>query len=306
MRKDPRPVIGLLSVFICFATLPALGASLDKGSSAENQARETILKFQRGVEAGDKAVGRELAAAEAASFFVPFYDLLADLYSRNRMAFPVEIGRIKILKDGRAKVETYLNPGRDLFVFTLTRESGRWKFSHMEGIRFPVYDVPALPASSVYEVPRAKVQWMMCERDVASMTRVLEALKAAIGPERARSFFVNQAAGFRVAMDAWLPFLEGAAQFALFYGILEENYYGSKYLVTKATEDESEIRFAPLQELEVMKIAHFSPKMTMEEYQALYRDIMRERARVCGLDLEVSFSGTDCTLRLRKARTKTS
>jgi hypothetical protein len=113
---------------------------------------------------------------------------------------------------------------------------------------------------------------------------------------------VNQAEGFRVAMDAWLPFVEGAAQFALFYGILEENYYGSKCVLASAGLDEAEIRFSPLQELEVMKIAVFWPKMSMDEYQELYQDIMKERARVCGLDLQVSFNGTNCILKLKRKK----
>jgi hypothetical protein len=124
-----------------------------------------------------------------------------------------------------------------------------------------------------------------------------------LGPEEARKFFLD-AEGFRVAMNAWLPFLEGAAQFALFYGILEENYYGSKYVITRAADDEAEIRFAPLQELEVMKIAVFFPKMSIEEYRDFYRAVMRERARVCGLDLEVSFDGTNCTLKLSRVKNK--
>jgi hypothetical protein len=125
-------------------------------------------------------------------------------------------------------------------------------------------------------------------------------LKASLGEARARSFFVQRAVGFKSAMDAWLRFLEGAARFAVFYGIIEQNYYGSKYVLIRASVDEAEIRFSPLQSLQVMKIANFTPKMTIDEYQALYRDIMKERARVCGLELEVAFAGTDCALRLKR------
>ena len=194
--------------------------------------------------------------------------------------------------------------GRNLFIFTLVKEKGRWKVCHLEGILFPLFDVPTLPATSVLELPPDKVKWMMCERDVAFRMGVFDKLKTSVGPQEARGFFVGQAEGYRAAMDAWLPFIEGAAQFALFYGILEENYYGSKYLITRADIDEAEILFSPLQELEVMKIAVFYPKMSMEEYQGFYKDIMTERARVCGLDLEVSFEGTNCTLNLKRSKKK--
>lgn len=276
-------------------------ASRGQGQSPEDEVRQTIGRFQKGVEAGDKTLGPLLASKGFAASFVPFYDSLADVYSKHRMAFPVEIGHLRVRKDGRAKVETSINPGKNLFVFTLIREDGQWKFSHMEGIRFPLYAVPPVPASSVYQVPPDQVKWMMCERDVALRANVFDMLKTAIGADGAWKYFVNQGQGFRVAMEAWLPFLEGAAQFAFFYGIIEENYYGSKYVITGAGEDEAEICFTPLQELEVMKIAYFSPKMSVEEYQKFYSDIMKERARVCGLDLAVTFEGTNCTLKLKRS-----
>jgi len=303
MRKELQPGRGLLIPIIVITTLAAAGAARGQAAKPEDAIRATLLEFQKGVEAGDRAVGQALAArGPYQSGFLQLYDSLADVYSRNRMIFPVEIGHVKILEDGRAKVETYINPGRNLFVFTLVREDGRWKFFHMEGIRFPVYEVPRLPASSVYEIPPETVQWMMCERDVAFDNELWSFLKASLGEARARSFFVQRAVGFKTAMDAWLPFLEGAARFAVFYGIIEQNYYGSKYVLIRASVDEAEIRFSPLQSLEVMKIANFTPKMTIDEYQAFYGDIMRERARVCGLDLEVAFAGTDCTLKLKRIK----
>ncbi len=303
MRKKLQPMRGLLILTVIIAALAAAGRSHGQATKPEDAIRATILEFQKGVEAGDKAVGRALAAkGPFQAGFLALYDSLADVYSRNRMAFPVEIGHVKILEDGRAKVETYINPNRDLFVFTLVREDGRWKFGHLEGIRFPVYKAPPLPASSVYEIPPERVKWMMCERDVAFDNELWTFLKSSLGEETARSFFVKRALGFKAALDAWLPFIEGAAQFAVFYGIIEENYYGSKYVLTRASVDEAEIRFSPLQSLEVMKIAYFTPKMTLDEYQTLYRDIMKERGRVCGLDLEVAFAGTDCTLKLKRIK----
>jgi len=267
----------------------------------EDEVRQTIVRFQKGVEAGDKALGPLLASKDFAASFVPFYDSFADLYSRHHMAFPVEIGHVKVLKDGRAKVETLLNPGKNLFVFTLVREEGSWKVAHLEGILFPVFDVPALPASSVLELPLDKVRWMRAEYEMAFNNRVFYRLKEALGEEQARRFF-EDGVGFRAAVDAWLPFLEGAAQFAVFYGILEENYYGSKYVITRATDDEAEIRFAPLQMLEVMRIAVFWPKMSLQDFQALYTAIMKSRASACGLEIQVAFNGTECTLTLKRLK----
>lgn len=283
---------------IAAASLLAPGSE-GQGRSAEEDVRRTIATFQKGVEAGDKSLVALLAAKGFAAAFAPFYESLADVYSKHHMAFPVEIGHLKVRKDGRAKVEAYLNPARNLFVFTLIPEEGRWKISHLEGILFPVFDIPALPASAVLELPQDKVRWMRAEAEMAFNNRVYFKLEEALGKEQARRFF-EDGVGIKAALEAWLPFVEGAAQFALFYGIIEENYYGSRYVITRATEDEAEIRFAPLQALEVMKIAFFSPKMSLDEYQTLYRRIMKSRAAACGLDVQVAFNGSECTLKLRK------
>ncbi len=292
-------------VWIGFLVLAGLGMPVraeEQGTKPEDDVRASIIAFQKGVEAGDRSVALDLAAKSPfRSSFLGLFDSLAESYSKLHMPFPVEIGHIMIRSDGRAKAETYLNPGRDLFVFTLVKEGGRWKFYHLEGIRFPIYDVPATPAGSLLALPRDKVKWMICEAETALRNRTYLRLKELGGEKAARDFFLG-GGGFRAAMDAWLPFLEGAAQFAVFYGVLEENYYGSKYTLTKATKDEAEIRFAPLRELEVMKIAYFTPKMSMEEYQKLYADILHARAGVCGLTVEVTFDGTACTLKVRERR----
>jgi hypothetical protein len=285
--------------------LVILGASLlaptlqGQSQSLEDGVRQTIRRFQKGVEAGDKKLGPVLASKDFAASFIPFFNSLADVYSQHHMTFPVEIGHVKVLKDGRAKVETFLNPGKNLFVFTLVREEDDWKVAHLEGILFPVFDIPALPASSVLELPPDKVRWMRAEYEMAFNNRVFYRLKEALGEEQARRFF-EDGVGFRAAVDAWLPFLEGAVQFAVFYGILEENYYGSKYIITRAADDEAEIRFAPLQALEVLKIAVFWPKMPLKDFQALYADIMKNRAAACGLNVQVVFNGSECTLTLKK------
>ncbi|MCJ7611989.1 MAG: hypothetical protein MUP19_06980, partial [Candidatus Aminicenantes bacterium] len=75
-----------------------------QGQSPEDEVRATLGQFQKGVEAGDKGLGPLLSTKGFAASFVPFYDMLAQIYSRNQMAFPMKIGHVKILRDGRAKV----------------------------------------------------------------------------------------------------------------------------------------------------------------------------------------------------------
>lgn len=86
----------------------------------------------------------------------------------------------------------------------------------------------------------------------------------------------------------------------MFLAILETNYYGTMCVVTRATEDEAEVRFTPLRDLEVLKSAVFSPQLTPTEFESLYRHVMKARAEVCGLDIDITIQGTDCALKIRR------
>ncbi len=265
----------------------------------EQAVRAALARFKQGIDSGDKALGPQLTTGPYGPQFVNLYEGLAETYQKYQQPMPMEIGHIKILKDGRAKVETYLNPGRDLIVFTLTRQDGTWKFSHQEGTLFPIFDLPALPYSQILQLPRSKVGFMMAERDLAFKAQVYRMIEKEHGAAAARDFLLD-GPGFKVAMDAWLPFLEGAGQFAIFLAVLESNYYGSSCTVTKATEQEAEIQFKPLRDLEAQKIAVFDPKLSPEEFRALTIAIMKDRAGACGLDVDVSIQDADCVMRVRK------
>jgi len=270
--------------------------------SPESEVREALVKFKQGIDDRDSTIGEQLAA-KGNSSFVDFYSSLVNAYSQAKMVFPMEIGHIKILKDGRAKAETYLNPDRNMFVFTLKKEKGEWKICHTEGIRFPVYEIPKLPYDDIYQLPAEKRSWAIAELEMAFKSRVFYQLKQDHGEEFAQNFFLD-GPGFRVGMDSWLPFIEGAAQFAIYCAILETNFYGSKCIVTRASYDEAEIHFSPLTRLEVLKRAYFFPKFSSEEYQKLYSLIMESRANASGLDIEIAYDDTNCTIKLKRTEEK--
>ena len=284
-------------ILIPSSLLLAIRPSCAQQSPAEKEVRDVLKKFRQGVETGDRALGTTLLSKELLSF----YNSLAEVYGPAKMVFPFEVGHLKILRDGRAKAEVYLNPAKDLFVFTLTNQDGAWKISHIEGIRFPLYSVPALPYTEVYSLPQEKRSWMMAEEGMAFKSRVYFELKKDRGEESAQKFFLT-ARVIKVSMDAWLPFIEGAAQFALYFAILETNYHGSPCTVTKASYTEAEIRFTPLTEFEVLKRAFFYPKFSLDEYTKLFTRVMKDRARSCGLMLDITFDGSNCVLRLTTSR----
>lgn len=274
-------------------------ASFPQVSADEQDIRSVLAKFKKGIDTGDRNLGAQLAAGPYKPQFEALYGSLVETYQKYREPMPMEVGHIKILSDGRAKVETYLNPGRDLIVFTLAKDGKEWKFSHQEGTLFPIFEFPKMPYKEVLQLPRERVGFMMSERDLAFKSQVYREIEKEHGAAAARDFFLD-GQGFKAAMDAWLPFLEGAGQFATFLAILESNYYGSSCTVTRATEQEAEIQFKPLRDLQVLKIAVFNPKLSLEELQLLYFKVMENRADACGLDIDISMQDTDCVLKIRK------
>ena len=269
------------------------------GSQDKQMVRETLARFKSGVEKGDLEVGPQITTEDFYPFFKGFYESLAKGYSRHKISFPMEIGHLKILRSGKAKVELYINPAKNLFIFTLEKENSQWKISHNEGIRFPLYAVPELPYKDVYAIPADKRRFMTAEMDLNFKTRVYFDLKEKRGQERAVGFFLD-GPGYKVAMDAWLPFLEGAAQFAFYFVIMESNFYGSQCEVIQADYDEAEIFCSQLAALEVLKRGHAVPKFSYDEYTQLLTAIMEHRAQYCGLGLELSFEDTSCRIRIKR------
>ncbi len=269
------------------------------GSQEEQRVRETLERFKDGVERGAFEVGPLITTEDFYPFFKGFYESLAKVYSQYKADFPMEIAHIKILHSGLAKAELFINPAKNLFIFTLKKEGGMWKITHNESIRFPLYSVPTLPYTEIYEIPAEKRRFMTAEMDLNFKTWVYFYLKEHQGQEKAIDFFLD-GPGYKVAMDAWLPFLEGAAQFALYFVIMETNFYGSKCEVIQASYDEAEVFCSSLTALEVLKRGHAVPKFSYEEYTQLLATIMEHRAQHCSLDIEMSFEDTACRLKINR------
>ena len=267
--------------------------------SQEDEVRAVLSKFQKGIEQGDIELGPQLTTKPFSSSFIPFYNMLAKLYSEADIPFPVEINYLKILRDGMAKVETRINPGKDLFVFTLKKEGGVWKFCHYENILFPVHSIPDLPYKNTYKIPERQRGFMMAESEMARKSYTYETIKKLADEQTARDFFLD-GPGYKAAMDAWLPFIEGAAQFALFFTITENNYYGTNYIITQADFDYAEVVCEPLIELDVLQRSYHQPKFTMEHYKEIFEAVMGQRAEVCGLNIEILYKGINCTIKLRR------
>ncbi|MBN1273453.1 MAG: hypothetical protein JXB26_14390 [Candidatus Aminicenantes bacterium] len=265
----------------------------------EDAVRAVFLKFQKGIEQGNVDTGPQLTTKLFSSAFIPFYNRLAEVYSKAKITFPVEINHLKILEDGRVKVETRITYGKNLFVFTLKKEGGVWKFCHFENILFPIYSIPPTPYEDTYEIPHKKRGFMMAELNLARKCYTYETIKKMSNEKKAGDFFLD-GPGYKVAMDTWLPFIEGAAQFALFFAIQENNFYGADYIVTKADYDQAEVICRPLIELDVLKRSSHYPKFTNEQYIKLFKAIMDQRAQYCDCEVDIIFDDINCTINIHR------
>lgn len=276
-------------------------------SQEEQKILDTLNRFKKGVEKGDLEVGRKIATSEHYPIFKNLYNPLADIYSRLESSFPMEVGHQKILKNGLAKVEVYLNPGKNFFVFTFKKDDGIWKICHHETIRFPLYSIPDLPYKDIYEIPEKTRKWMNAEIDLNFKTWTYFYLKKFLGKEKALSFFQERdGPGYKVAMDAWLPFLEGAAQFAFYFAIMDSNFHGSQCEIVHADYNKAEVFCPQLAALEVLKRGHAVPKFSYDEYTKLFTAIMKNRAENCGLDLEITFSESSCSIKIKRKQSSDS
>ena len=292
--------VGILASFCLFThSLWFFPDDSQPGSQEEQKVRETLTRFKDGIERRDLAVGALITTEEFYPLFKGFYESLANVYSSYKAAFPMEIAHLKILHSGLAKVEVYINPAKNLFIFTLTKVGDVWKISHNESIRFPLYSIPGLPYKDVYEIPAEKRKFMNAEIELNFKTWVYFYLKEQQDKKKTVDFFLD-GPGYKVAMNAWLPFLEGAAQFAFYFVIMESNFYGSKCEVIRASYDEAEVFCSSLAALEVLKRGHAVPKFSYEEYTQLLTIIMDHRAQHCGLDIEMRFEDTTCRIKIKR------
>jgi hypothetical protein len=289
-------VLGFILNSLSFSSSLGQGQTV---SEEEQQVLETIQQFKAGIEQGDLELGSKITTENFYPFFKGFYESLAKVYSQYKAIFPMEIGHLKILKSGLAKIELYINPAKNLFIFTLTKEDGRWKICHNEGIRFPLYSIPGLPYKDIYEIPEENRKFMTAEMELNFKTWVYFYMKDRFGETQAQNFFLD-GPGYKVAMDAWLPFIEGAAQFALYFVIMESNFYGSQCEVIAADYNEAEVECSQLAALTVLRRGHAVPKFSYEEYTDLFTHIMINRAEHCGLDLYIAYKETGCTIKIKR------
>jgi hypothetical protein len=255
-------------------------------------------RLKTGIERGDEGTARRLMGeGQLARAFFPMFETIVGMLQKEYKGktFPLQIERTRILSDGRAKVAV-LQPENDTrCVFTLLPEQDEWKLSYMEFMMMPLYSIPDTPYQDILRLDDQLRSMISAELEIVQISNMYHVLNARDGKEAAQRFFLD-GGGFRVEMDAWLPFIEGAAQFALYTAILETNLRGSTCTLPEASEERATLEMKPMAHLDRLRAAQFANKIPETEYKELCREIMADRARHCSLALEIRFEDTNATL----------
>ena len=261
---------------------------------------DLLMIFKKGIESGDESIREGLIAknvgplSKAVSLMFPqLCQMLQTQYQGKE--FPMKVEKIKIRQNGKAKAATLVTEEEERIVFTFIQENGKWRISHFEGILFPLFDLPDTPYHDVLKLEDRIRGWVSAENELAFMSKVYKELENQSNRENAVKFFLD-GAGYKIAMDAWLPFIEGPAQYILYTAVIETNLRGSMCTVTEISEDHAKLEMRPMAHLEVLKRAVFNPKLSYSEFEDLYSVVTQDRARHSNLDISLEFDDTNCTI----------
>jgi hypothetical protein len=267
--------------------------------------KKILNEFKCGIEYGDDTIGGKLIArnagplSEALSVMFPqLCQMLQTQYKGREL--PMEIERIKILRNGKAKAATQITEEKSTLVFTLIQEEGEWRISHFEGILFPLFDPPNTPYHDVLKLEDKIRSSISAENELAFLSKVFKEREKQTGKEYAQQIFLD-GAGYRIAMDSWLPFFEGPEQYIIYTAIMETNLRGSNCTVTEINEEQATLVMEPLAHLEVIQRAALNPKLSYNEYTDLYTVITQDRAKHCNLNISIDFNGNNCTITAKQS-----
>ncbi|MBN1351494.1 hypothetical protein JXJ21_18925 [candidate division KSB1 bacterium] len=289
-----RWIFTIFLIAVCVLNPDAIRSQL---ATDEMQVREVFEKFERGINEQNPAVGTELAAKDCPKF-IKFYNLTLMVHKRLNKPFAPEVERVQLLKDGRAKAKVILTQVKNLKVFTLKKEDGAWKISGMTDLHIPLYGAPRGSYSEILELDQKERGQQTLEMQIANWARMYHRLKKTSGEQAAQALFLD-GEQFAYFMDSWLPFVDGAAQFAMFYAIQHHNLFSSDIKLPIATSAKAEIELKPMPELEIIRLADYEPKFTKAEFISLFAAIMTDRANRCGVKCEIQFESlADCVIKV--------
>ena len=191
---------------------------------------------------------------------------------------------------------------RATYCFSFILEDGEWYFQHLEGIFLRLDELGPLPASEFPDLPEATKSWMRAELEVSREVWLYNMLAGEKGRDAALDWF-RDGAGYALAARSWVPFVSPERAFVLYLCWEQANLRGNALVLEALTDNEAVVRFTPMYLLLYEKTGHLRQQITFDEYISLFEFRWRDRATSAGWDIEFSYEGPECVMRLHIAPT---
>ena len=201
--------------------------------------------------------------------------------------------------------------GEDKLIFTLQSDEQNqirldfkvdddgWKFYLLDGLTIPIHDLPSLPLS---EFPCHPFENRMRVEDVVTRRVYLYLkLRDRLGKDEALNWF-RDGDGFRLNVEAWMPYFRLRKAFVLFAAWRENRYWGQRMVVEALSDERARLVFKDHEEMMIYEIAtHLRPRISRDEYREVFEDPWQDRARAVGWNLTVDYEGNDSVFTLEKS-----
>ena len=174
-------------------------------------------------------------------------------------------------------------------------EGDRWYFYLIDGLTIPIKEIPPLPFSDIPPYPQFEPRMRM-EAVVTEKVYLYLRLKAEKGREEALTWFRN-GEGYKLNIEAWMPYFTLRKSFVLFTAWVENRYWGQQVVIEELSDEHSVLVFKDHLLLVLYDVVgHLRPRISMEEYKELFEDQWRDRAHVVGWDIQFLYDHYDTTV----------
>jgi len=186
---------------------------------------------------------------------------------------------------------------RATYCFSFVVEDGEWYFQHLEAIFLRLHELGPLPVSEFPDLPEATKAWMRAEIEVSREVWLYNMLVGEKGRDAALDWF-RDGAGYALAARSWVPFVSPDRAFVLYLCWEQANLRGNALVLEVLTDNEAVVRFTPMHLLLYEKTGHLRQQITLDEYVSLFEFRWRDRAISAGWNIEFSYEGPVCVMRL--------
>lgn len=167
----------------------------------------------------------------------------------------------------------------------------RWYFYMIDGLTIPIKKLPELPLSEFSAYPFT--DRMRREDVITKQVYFYLKLKEEKSQEEALSWFRN-GAGYKLNIEAWMPYFSIRKSFVLFTAWRENQYWGQEMVVEALSENHGVLLFKNHEYLMLYDVAgHLKPRINLQEYKTLFEDKWRDRANAVGWNIKFNYDNYD-------------